>query len=240
MFEELHTRQHIEHCALAHPFRKGKELSGGALAQVIALTVLLLKDLGHALGTNCVELLVQKFVVVLCNEVVRFEFGLLDRAAIAVDELDRHVVAMFGKETDSSFTSFDPLVDVPDGGALLNEVGTALLSKVVLGAFLLLLDHLLEFVVREVVLGRVYVLLFDFFVAIFFVLFHVNNFLRLLHDAVAVHVVQLLLLHVLEAWDRLKFGLSAGFGGGLFANDFLGVLHHGKGVLGQVVGVVGV
>lgn len=67
MFKELHTRQYIEHRALAHPFRKGKELSGSALAQVIALTVLLLKDLSHALGTDCVELLVQKFVVVLCN-----------------------------------------------------------------------------------------------------------------------------------------------------------------------------
>jgi len=227
MFEELHTSQHIKHSALAHPFRERKKLSWGALAQIVALAVLLLKDLDYALGTNCVEFLVQKFVVVLCHKIVRFEFRLLNRAAIAVDELYRHVISMFSKKTDSGFTSFYSLVNMPDGSTLLDKVGAALFSKVVFGAFLLLLDHLLELVVSKVVLCRIYILLLNFFIAIFLVLFHVAHFFRLLHDAVTIHVIQLLFFHVLESWNRLKFGLSVGFGSGLFANNFLGVLNHG-------------
>lgn len=173
-------------------------------------------------------------------EVIGFEFGLFDRASIAVDEFDRHVVAVLGKEADGSFASLDTLVDVPDGSALLDKVSTALLCQLILGAFLLRLYHLFEFIEGEIVFSRILVLLLHLFVVVFFVLAHIVHFFGFLHDAVAIHVVHLLLLHVLEPWDWLHLGLGASFCSRFFADDLFGVLHHRQRVLSKVIRVVGI
>lgn len=240
MLEKLHGCKDVKHSALAHPLGEGKKFRGDSLAVVIAFTVLLLEDLDHTLGTNGGVFLVQQLIIVLGDQVVRLELGIFDRAAIAIDEFDWHVVAVLREEAYGLLARLDPLMDVPDGGTFLNEIRSPLFGQIVLAAFFLLLNHLFEFIVSEVVLGRVLVLFRDFFFAIVVLLAHVVYFIRLLHDLVAIHVVELLLCHFLETGDRLQLGCIIEAGGRLLADNFLWILDNRKRVLSQVIGVKGV
>ena len=199
VLEELHGSKHIEHSGLVHPLGKGEELCWNRLLRRTAHALgLVLDDLDYTTVRNGEELVVKALLVLNDFEVVGAELAGTHLLSVAVEELDGHVDTVLGEESDGLGAGFDGLLHVPDLGALLNELGLAQLTHVVVFNVLMRLNERLELVVVEV---EIFTLLLDLLVFIFLVTIGVH---LLLHhggvhtsNEVSVHVVLRLAVHAL-------------------------------------------
>jgi hypothetical protein len=139
VLEELHTCEDVEHRALECPLGEGQEFSRHGLLVALALFVLVigLDDLDYTLGGDGEVLCVELLLIFDDFEIVRAEFAGLDLASVAVQKFDRHGDSVLGEEGDGVGASLDTILEVPDGGPLLDEVSLGkLLGLVVVSIFL--------------------------------------------------------------------------------------------------------
>ena len=90
---------------------------------------------------------VEFLVIVYSDEVIRPELRWRHFAAVTVEELDWHVIAVFSEERNGLLTCLDALLEMPDGCALAYEVALPQLTDLVMAFVLLVLDQLLELLI---------------------------------------------------------------------------------------------
>lgn len=148
VLEEFHTGQYVEHGALECPLGQRKEFSWhGLLAGRALLAALVLDDLDHTSAGDGEVLVVEALLILDDFEVVGAEFAGLDLASVAVEELDRHGDTVLSEEGNGVGAGLDAILQVPDGSALLDEVGLGELLHLVVVRVFLRSDQLVELVV---------------------------------------------------------------------------------------------
>jgi hypothetical protein len=141
MLEEFHATEHVEHGGLLHPVAQGEELSGDSIMLGI-LFAFLRADMHNPLGRDSEVLIVESFFI---PNGYQIEGAVLVRRhwlPVAVQKLDRRVVAVLGEKRYSLFTSFDLSEQLVDVGAFPDEVGSSRLHGLALLLILVILDYL--------------------------------------------------------------------------------------------------
>ena len=195
MLEELHTRKHVVHGGLLHPLRERQELGRVDVCFLAPTLRLVAEDLHNALSADREVLIVQLLVVVDRDQVIGTEFRWQDLSAVAVQELDGHVVAVLGEEGNGLLSGLDALLQMPDGSAFPDEVLLTELADLILTFLLLVLDEGGELLVFKVIFSLavvgLYIVGLSFYIVHFFAVtihaLHVH--LALPYDRIALHVV---------------------------------------------------
>jgi hypothetical protein len=100
--------------------------------------------MNNTLSGNGEVLILQGFVVLDLDKVVRAELVAWDWLSLAIDELDWSVVAVLGEERDGLLTSLNLLQELPDVGSLADVVGLSSLHHLVLSFVISLLDDVTQ------------------------------------------------------------------------------------------------
>jgi len=98
----------------------------------------------NALGRDRKVLLLERLVILYLDEIVGAELVAGYWLSLAVDELDRGVVAMLGKEGDGLLPGLDLGEKLPDVGAFADVISSSGLTSLVLAFILCLLDDVAE------------------------------------------------------------------------------------------------
>ena len=217
VFKEFHARQHIEHGALLHPVGKRQKFGRNQISALFALrnehAILVLEDLSHTLRTDRVILVVQVFNVGGVgshNEVVGAKLGAMDLAAVAIQELDGHVGAVFGEKGDCLLACLNFHEEFVDGSAFAAVVRASHSDCLVFLLLFLLLKETLQILKLKVVLSLTFA--FSGLLCLsfgFHLVFHVRVHLlpvgfchlRVHLNQISVHVV-----HHLARHHRLSVG----------------------------------